>query len=220
VTNWWVLTAFDLGGPILLVSWIFWVIFSITLHELAHGWAALWQGDDTPRVMQRMTANPIVHMGPMSLIVFAILGIAWGLMPVDPSKFRWRRRGRIVVAAAGPAMNIALAVVTLTAAGIWQSFGPGTQPLQDNIGTFLFTGGWLNLALAIFNLLPLPPLDGFQMLVGASFRIYRLAQHPNLPLIALFVIMVIFISGIGSMFFVAAMVVASLYYEVLLIVLP
>jgi hypothetical protein len=76
MNDWWVLSAYKFGGAALLVSWIFWVIFSITMHELAHGWAALWQGDDTPRRYHRMTLNPVVHMGPVSLIMFALLGIA------------------------------------------------------------------------------------------------------------------------------------------------
>ena len=63
-----------------IVGWLFWIIASITLHELAHGWAALWQGDPTPRALGHMTASPMVHMGPMSLIALALVGIAWGAM--------------------------------------------------------------------------------------------------------------------------------------------
>ena len=98
--TWWVHQLYQDGRVVELISWVFWVILSITLHELAHGWAALWQGDDTPRRMHRMTANPLVHMGGWSLLLFAVVGIAWGVMPTDPSRYRWRRRGRIVVAGA------------------------------------------------------------------------------------------------------------------------
>ena len=72
--GWWVHSLVQDGRIVELISWIFWVILSITLHELAHGWVALWQGDDTPRITGRMTANPVVHMGPMSLLVFAVTG--------------------------------------------------------------------------------------------------------------------------------------------------
>src|SRR5688572_29409894 len=108
MSGWWMGNLAAQREYALLVSWIFWVLFSITLHELAHGWAALWQGDDTPRRLGRMTPNPIVHMGWVSLLMFAIVGIAWGVMPVDPSRFRWKRKGRTIVYGAGPAMNVAL----------------------------------------------------------------------------------------------------------------
>ncbi|MDP7006011.1 MAG: hypothetical protein QF718_07365, partial [Phycisphaerales bacterium] len=88
MSGWWVHELWNAGRGTELVSWIFWVIASITLHELAHGWAAIWEGDDTPRVTGHMSANPIVHMGLPSLILFLILGIAWGMMPVNPYRFR------------------------------------------------------------------------------------------------------------------------------------
>lgn len=75
--GWWVATIWE-TSPFLLLGWIVWVIGSITLHELAHGWAAIRCGDRTPIETGHMTANPIVHMGPMSLIVFGLFGIAWG----------------------------------------------------------------------------------------------------------------------------------------------
>ena len=73
--SWWVSNFAQSGHYVELVSWIFWVLLSITLHELAHGWAAIWQGDDTPIRLNRMTANPIAHMGLPSLVVFALCGI-------------------------------------------------------------------------------------------------------------------------------------------------
>lgn len=213
--HWWVHDYVQAGLYIELVSWIFWVIFSITLHELAHGWAALWQGDDTPRVMQRMTMNPLVHMGPWSLLMFALVGIAWGVMPVDPSRFRWRRRGRIVVAGAGPVMNIALGVLALTIAALWASYGASAQPLQHNVFVFFLMGGWLNLALAAFNLLPIPPLDGSSILMGLSFRLYNFYQQPNIQSIGFFVLLVIFMSGVGGMLFAAAATAGTAYVTAL-----
>jgi hypothetical protein len=79
----WVHDLYATDQTTMLIAWIFWVIFSICLHELAHGWAALWQGDHTPRRLGHMTMNPLVHMGGWSLIAFAIIGIAWGAMPVS-----------------------------------------------------------------------------------------------------------------------------------------
>ena len=219
MNNWWVISTYEDGGAVLLISWIFWVIFSITMHELAHGWAALWQGDDTPRRYQRMTMNPLVHMGAQSLIMFAVIGIAWGLMPVDPSRFRWRRRGRIVVSGAGPAMNIALALITLTGAALWHRFGIDREPLHANVYLFLMTGGWLNVVLAIFNLLPIPPLDGSSILMGLSFRAYRLYQSPNAMMFGMFILLAIYLSPIGGLIFAFSGQLATGYFDAVLRVL-
>ena len=81
--TWWVHQEYRSGGLVAVLSWAFWVIFSITLHELGHGWAAIRQGDDTPRRLGRMTLNPLVHMGVPSLVMFALIGIAWGAIATD-----------------------------------------------------------------------------------------------------------------------------------------
>lgn len=219
--TWWVADLYSNGQYAVLLSWIFWVLLSITLHELAHAWAAIWQGDNTPIAYQRMTLNPIVHMGAWSLIMFAICGIAWGVMPVDPSRFRWKRRGRIVVAGAGPAMNVLIALVTLTAAAFWLQYGPhGNAKLYDNVLIFLTTGGWLNIFLALFNLLPLPPLDGADVLAGLSFRFYRWFQNPQIQQIGFFILLAIFISGLAWIVQAAAQNASFLYVQAVLRVLP
>tara|TARA_Y100000589_G_scaffold284796_1_gene283922 strand:- start:993 stop:1673 length:681 start_codon:yes stop_codon:yes gene_type:complete len=204
MTGWWVHNAFASGGPFEVVSWIFWVLLSITLHELAHGWAALWEGDTTPRDLGRMTANPYVHMGGLSLIVFAILGFAWGMMPVNPSRFRHRRWGDAIVASAGPAMNILIAFVCLTSVGIWQGMAP-TPVLeqveiewQTRVQNFLLLGGWLNLILCLLNLIPVPPLDGSRILSSFSWKIRELYRHPQAQLFGLFLFLVIFMGGIAD----------------------
>lgn len=220
IMGWWIADLYQSGHVVELVSWIVWVLFSIVMHELAHGWAAIWQGDDTPRRLNRMTMNPWVHMGPWSLLMFALVGIAWGLMPTDPSRYRWRRKGRIVVAAAGPAMNLVLAFVTLTAAALWVAYSPAGDPLHANAYTFLMTGGWLNLLLAAFNLLPVPPLDGSQILMGMSFRFYQLFQKPEAMMVGMFLVLAIFFSGIGARLFGVVNDWAEGYVKLLLGVLP
>ena len=212
--SWWVHDLYQSGRIVVLISWIFWVIFSISMHELAHGWAALWQGDQTPRRLGHMTVNPLVHMGGTSLLVFAIIGIAWGAMPVDPSRFRWGRRGRVVVSAAGPAMNLLLAFAALTLLVGWLAVGPGGGNLHSNLATFLFTGGWLNILLAFFNLLPIPPLDGSSILSGLSFRAYRFYQKPQAVMIGMFVLLVVFfMTPIGNAFWVGSKRIAERFVE-------
>jgi len=179
MSTWWVTDVLKYGGYIYLFSWIFWVLLSICLHELAHGWAAIRQGDDTPIALGHMNLNPLVHMGQMSLLMFAIIGIAWGAMPVNPSRFRDGRFGDAKVAAAGPAMNLLLALMTLTGLGMLAGMTAGkdaaTSTFVVNFGTFLWVGGRLNLALMILNLLPIPPLDGstiVRSLVPATEQFY------------------------------------------------
>ncbi|HLO42070.1 MAG TPA: site-2 protease family protein [Phycisphaerales bacterium] len=168
--NWWAADMFQ-QSPALFASWVFWVIFSIVMHELAHGWAALWCGDDTPRALGHMTWNPLVHMGGMSLIMFAVVGIAWGAMPVSPSNFRGRHDDAIV-SGAGPAMNLVLFIVAVVLGAAWWAHGSIGTTFGDNLRMFFFVGAAVNLALMILNLLPVPPLDGSKI-VATFVPAYR-----------------------------------------------
>ena len=202
MSSWWVHSAFfgangGEAGVVAVVSWVVIVIGSITLHELAHGWAALYEGDGTPRELGHMTGNPMVHMGGMSLLLFALFGIAWGAMPVNPARFRHGNAGRIIVAAAGPLMNMALFLVCALGLGLMIRFGAEGR-FADNAKMFLQYGAMLNLVLCLFNLLPMPPLDGWRILEGCHWRVRALSSHPNAPIAALFVLMVIFSSGAFS----------------------
>ena len=155
------------------------VVVSICLHELAHGIVAIRQGDQTPIEQGRMTLNPLVHMGPISLIVLLIAGIAWGSMPID----RTRMRGRYAeaqVAVAGPLMNVLIAVVALAALGLWQRFDhrPADElgQMAANGRFLLWVFGFVNFHLALFNLIPVPPLDGSHILSNFSPAYGRLME--------------------------------------------
>jgi Zn-dependent protease len=213
--NWWVLEQYQDGGLARVVSWTFWVLCSIVLHELAHGWAALWQGDPTPRQLGRMTWNPLVHMGPLSLAMFALIGICWGVMPTDPSKYRWKRRGRIVVAAAGPAMNIVLALVSTAALVLWSRFGVDRDPLAENVWWFFLFGAMLNIVLAAFNMLPIPPLDGSGILEGVSMRWYGWSRQPMFQMVGFFLVIVLFSTGAWSLLYQGAIQVVFSVWVVL-----
>lgn len=203
---WWVEAVLQRDGPIALVSWIFWVIFSITLHELAHGWAAIAQGDRTPIERGHMTMNPLVHMGPMSLLLFALAGIAWGAMPVNPHRFRSGARGDVLVSGAGPAMNFALSLACIAVLGLLLRFGTAPQ----NLAMFLYTGAFLNIALGLLNLLPVPPLDGSRIVAGVIPETRRLYDHPNAPIVGLAVFFLIFfVTPLGSLLWLASHVIAD-----------
>lgn len=156
-------------NPQLYLMIVLAIIISVVLHELAHGWAAIWQGDDTPIHTGHMTGNPIVHMGVFSLAAVFIIGMGWGQMPVDPSRFR-SRRGDVWVSLAGPAMNVLLAIVALSLQAALIHFGPpaAPSPLLANAHDFLWVFGFYNIGLAIFNLAPVPPLDGSRLAAGLS----------------------------------------------------
>ena len=202
-SGWWIANFWQSGQTVLLASWIIWVIVSICLHELGHGVAAIWEGDDTPRIKGHMTFNPLVHMGGPSLIVFLLIGFAWGLMPVNPYNFRHRRWGEAIVAAAGPAVNLILAVILLTTAGIVSGLFLSKDPQPEwavNLFTFLLIGGWLNLILLALNLLPIPPLDGSRILASFSDPYARLLMNPQSQLIGLGIFVIIMVSGVGNVF--------------------
>ncbi len=163
---------FDPASQLFFGCVVITVVISIVLHELAHGWAAIWQGDDTPRQMGHMTGDPMVHMGGFSLLMLVLVGMAFGLMPVNPRNFR-SRYGDALVSAAGPAMNFLLALVALTAFAVWVKIsGSAIEGPSKNGQFFLKIFGTTNIALGIFNLLPVPPLDGSTVL-GNFVPAYR-----------------------------------------------
>lgn len=207
-------------GPAGAAAYLFWIVFSITFHELAHGWAALWMGDDTPRVQGRMTWNPLVHMGLTSIICLLLVGIAWGSMPTDPSRYRWGRSGRIVVSGAGPASNLLLALVCWTGVGVMSGLGmlEGVKLFETdpdsrmaNIANFLVIGGLLNGLLAFFNMLPLPPFDGASIVAGFSRTYYRWLHDPRMATIGFFIAIVVLFSGFGSLCSKASLTVGGLW---------
>ncbi len=100
-------------NPVYFIRIVLILIISVTLHELAHGFAAVSQGDDTPQKTGHLTLNPVVHMGWESIIFLCIAGIAWGKMPVNPCKFRSAKLSNILVSAAGPLCNLALAILCI-----------------------------------------------------------------------------------------------------------
>jgi len=187
------------ADPLRFVSIVFTVVVSITLHELAHGWTAIWQGDRTPIETGHMTANPIVHMGWFAIVLLMLVGVAFGMMPVNASRFR-HRYGAALVAAAGPAMNLALGGAALAALGLWVAAAGhysshGLSNATANLQDLLWYFGTTNFALLLLNLLPIPPLDGARIL-GNLFppfeRKIRSVDNPQVFMFALLGVLVLF----------------------------
>jgi Zn-dependent protease len=168
------------------------LIISIVIHELAHGIAALSQGDDTPRQEGHMTLNPVVHMGYESLIFLCVAGIAWGSMPVSPHKFRHPRWSDILVSAAGPLSNLVLGTLCITAI-----IATRRSALPMVSQDFLFMAARINMLLFLFNLLPIPPLDGFSV-CEKLFPALKLDRFRNSPF-ALFFMMALFVLPVTGM---------------------
>jgi Zn-dependent protease len=135
------------------------LIVGITFHEFSHAWVADTLGDHRPRALNRVNLNPVNHIDPVGAIVFVLAGFGWGKpVPVDPRRLRWGRMGMAIVSIAGPASNVVLAIL---AAIVWRLGAEGAFALPDLGRQFLAGLVSLNVGLAVFNVLPVAPLDGF-----------------------------------------------------------
>jgi Zn-dependent protease len=162
------------------------LVFSLTVHESAHAWAADRLGDPTARMLGRVSLNPAVHVDPVGTLLFPLVGLFTGApiigwakpVPVSTWRFEHPRRDYLMVAAAGPVSNLSLAFVAAMAlrllpAGVSML---GVAPVDAAsaaesrvlvpIARFMWSALEINLLLAIFNLLPIPPLDGSSVLAG------------------------------------------------------
>jgi Zn-dependent protease len=151
-----------------LVVWALPVLFAITLHEVAHGWVANKLGDPTARMLGRLSLNPLKHIDPIGTVVVPALMLLMGgflfgwakPVPVTPRNFKDPRKHMALVAAAGPVSNLVMAVgwaaLLKVAAMNQEQLGWASEPLA----LMGLAGISINLALAVLNLLPIPPLDG------------------------------------------------------------
>lgn len=186
------------SDPVLYISIVVAVIISITLHELGHGVAAISQGDDTPRELGHMTLDPRAHMPPMSWALLLLVGISYGLMPVNPSRFR-SKHGDALVSAAGPAVNLLLAFLGFAIWLGWLKYGgiaePGTT--TANFQRFFQIFARFNIVLCIFNMLPIPPLDGSSVLGSFSPAFRQASRDPAKQQLFFGVFLLIFLFGSG-----------------------
>ena len=136
------------------------ILFSLTVHEYSHGRMALRLGDDTAQRLGRLSFNPLRHLDILGVLFFYFVGFGWAKpVPVDPRNFEHPRRDMMYVAIAGPLSNIALAVCC-------SFFIRLISPEFSYLFVILAYGIWINVALAVFNMLPMYPLDGSSVLKG------------------------------------------------------
>jgi len=146
------------------------LLFSLTIHEYSHGRVAYLLGDDTAKRAGRLTLNPISHIDPIGLLMLFIVHIGWAKpVPINPHNFKNYKRDTALTAAAGPIANFLLAIVLSIIFAIVKNSFP-SQYMMNNfqafIFSFLFYAILINLALGIFNLIPIPPMDGSKILGG------------------------------------------------------
>jgi Zn-dependent protease len=162
------------------------LVVGITFHEFSHAFIADQLGDHRPRALGRVSLNPVAHIDPMGALVFLLMGFGWGKpVPVNVYALRPGRVGMAMVAGGGPIANVAVALV---AAAVHRALELG------GIGGFaLELASWIvlyNLLLAIFNFLPIPPLDGYNVLLAfvpprTAFTIQRYAPYGVIVLLLL-----------------------------------
>ncbi|MBW3603874.1 MAG: site-2 protease family protein [Actinobacteria bacterium] len=169
---------------------------SVILHEVAHGAAALRFGDDTARQAGRLTLNPLAHIDPFGTVILPALlafttGAAFGYakpVPVNPSRMRRPRDHGLLVSLAGPATNVVLALI---AAALLRALAPADDPF---VLETLFRFGVINVILAAFNLLPIPPLDGSalveRLLPRRLLPQWRTIRQYSMPVLLLIVLLV------------------------------
>jgi len=150
------------------IAMIIILIFSVVLHEMAHGYAANWLGDPTARLAGRLTANPIPHLDPMMSVILPGLLVVTGSpilfgaakpVPYNPYNFTNQKWGEAIVAVAGPAANVAIAIIFALLIRSAELLA-----LSPTFVTLAFQVVILNIFLALFNLVPIPPLDGSKIL--------------------------------------------------------
>lgn len=165
------------------------LVIGITFHEFSHALVADQLGDHRPRALGRVSLNPAAHIEPIGALMFLIAGFGWGRpVPVNVYALRPGRIGMAMVAAAGPLANVAVAVVAAVLYRVLEMAGVGG--LAREIAVWIV---YYNVLLAIFNLIPIPPLDGYNALLAflpprTAFTVQRYAQYGIIVLLLLVIL--------------------------------
>lgn len=166
------------------------VFLCLTVHETCHGLAALALGDPTAKSMHRLSLNPLHHIDWLGLALMFTVGFGWAKpVPVDPRYFRKPKQGMALTALAGPVSNLLLALLLLLFSRLIYDFAPYSDLWNLLFGFLLDTAG-LSIGLGVFNLVPIPPLDGSKVLAAflpdhAYFQLMRYERYGMLLLIFL-----------------------------------
>ena len=183
--------------PLFFLAWLFAIVVTLTIHEFAHGWVAHLFGDDTAKAAGRLTLNPLVHIDVVGFLLLLVAGFGWAKpVPVNPFNFRRRRLGEALVALAGPAANLVGLIVAFILFKLLSTIlGPSNLLIN-----FLFMLVLINVVLMLFNLIPIPPLDGSHILFSVlpnKFANFREKLERNGPWILIIVIILDSVFNLG-----------------------
>lgn len=202
---------------------IFVLVLSLVVHESAHAWAALRLGDDTALRLGRLSLNPLVHLDPIGSVVLPIMmallpgGMMFGWakpVPVNPNRLGNPTRDHALVAAAGPLSNLLLALVAAVLLGVltgWAHLHGGGDGLRFLALLFEWSIR-INVLLALFNLIPLPPLDGSWIML-AGLRGEAAEAYARLRPYGFLIILLLLNVGLGGVLHAASRLVGSFYYQ-------
>ena len=182
------------------------LLLSLSVHEWAHAWSAWRLGDDTAARMGRMTLNPLAHIDPVGTVLLPLMGVPFGWakpVPVNPARFRrdiHMRTGMMITAAAGPISNVCMALGCTVVLACLVAFDVNMGEVTERVWLLLQMGIIINVILAVFNMLPVPPLDGSRIADGLMPDSLRptwdsFCQLTPIPLIA--VIMLPMLAGVS-----------------------
>ena len=150
------------------------IIVGLSFHEFAHGFVSYRLGDPTPKIQGRLTINPMAHIEPVGFIALLLCGFGWGVpVMIDPTYYKHKRRDELFVSLAGVVMNLIIAVAFAFFIRLLFAAGIGGSDLGDILIRIFVQVAVINLVLMIFNLIPVPPLDGF----GIITQIFDLRKY-------------------------------------------
>lgn len=167
------------------------VLLCLVIHEVSHGLAAYHLGDPTAKQSHRLSLNPLRHLDPFGLIMMVAVGFGWAKpVPVNPNYFRKPKQGMAVTALAGPVSNLLLAVLFLGIGKVIYLYAPYSEGMNVFLEWCLFTVAPMSVGMGLFNLIPIPPLDGSKVLAvllpdSAYGQLMRYERYGILLLLAL-----------------------------------
>ncbi len=204
------------------------LLISIGLHEYAHAYVSYKLGDPTPKLQWRLTPNPLKHLDPIWFLMVFLIGFGrWKPVQINPMYYKHPLRGEFLVAMAGPIMNLVLAIIGIFVILIYakiasislNAIAVGTSDVAVN---FWMLFSFLNITLAIFNLIPIPPLDGFRIIKMIRWKWAQLVEKYTLYISLIFLVFILwpgstaignFLSNVSTWIFnVLFVIIGQLFY--------